>query len=121
MYVGQDGKVVRCAAYGAGYVGAPMAQGIHDRCGSDARLAGLIPIEEAGGIGVQLSTEASSMRILKIGQGSPADRAGIKAGDSLVAIDDQSVTNTADARALAFGRVNTSVKVTYLPGILRRL
>lgn len=93
-----------------------MAQGIHDSCTADAKAAGLIPMTEAGSIGVMPSTDVSSMRILKVVPGSPADLGGIKAGDSIVAVDDQPVTNWADARRLIFGRINTPVKVTYRSG-----
>jgi membrane-associated protease RseP (regulator of RpoE activity) len=116
MFVSPDGKVTRCAAHGWGYVGAPMAQGIHDSCTADAKAAGQIPMTEAGSIGVMPSTEVSSMRILKVVPGSPADLGGIKAGDSIIAVDDQPVTNWADARRLIFGRKGTSVKVTYRSG-----
>lgn len=116
MFVSPDGKIIRCAAHGWGYVGASMAQGIHDRCTADAKATGLIPIAEAGSIGVMPSTEPSSMRILKVVPGSPADLGGIKSGDSIVAIDDQPVNNWADARRLIFGRKNTPVKVTYRSG-----
>lgn len=113
MFVSPDGMITRCAAHGWGYVGAPMAQGIHDRCSADAKAAGLLPIEEAGSIGVMPSAEPSSMRILKVVPRSPADIGGIKSGDSIVAIDDQLVNNWTDDRRLLFGRKNTPVKVTY--------
>jgi S1-C subfamily serine protease len=116
MFVSPVGKITRCSAYGWGYVGAPMAQGIHDSCTADAKAAGLIPMAEAGSIGVIPSTEPSSMRILKVVPGSPADQGGIKSGDSIVAIDGQPVNNWADARRLLFGRKNTPVKVTYRSG-----
>lgn len=116
VLIGPDGKGIRCASYGYGYVGATMAQGIHDSCIRDAKAAGALPLEEAGGIGIMLTTEASSMRIIRVTQGSPAERAGIKAGDSIVAIDGQPVTNDTDARRLSFGRVNTPVNVTYRSG-----
>jgi len=116
MYVGQDGKGVRCAAHGWGYMGIPMAQGIHDQCSADAKAAGLIPLAEAGSIGVIPSTEGSPIRILRVVSGSPAEAAGIRPGDFIIAADDQRLTNIADARRMFFGRVNTPVKVTYRSG-----
>jgi membrane-associated protease RseP (regulator of RpoE activity) len=88
MYVGQDGKRIRCAAHGWGYMGVTMAQGIHDQCSADAKAAGLIPLAEAG----------------------------IRPGDFIIAVDDQPVTNVADGRRMFFGRANTPVKVTYRSG-----
>lgn len=74
MYVGQDGKRIRCAAHGWGYMGVTMAQGIHDQCSADAKAAGLIPLAEAG----------------------------IRPGDFIIAVDDQPVTNVADGRRMFF-------------------
>lgn len=113
MFVGPDGKVARCSASGWGYVGAPMAQSIHSNCLTDLKATGMLPLAEAGAIGIVASTEPSSLRILKVNPGSPADVGGIKSGDSIVAVDDQTVSNWADARRLLFGRANTPVKVTY--------
>ena len=116
IFLSPDGKVTRCAAHGWGYAGAPMAQGIHDSCTADARAAGQLPMAEAGSIGIIPSTELSSMRILKVVPGSPAELGGIKSGDSIVAIDDQPMANLTDARRMLFGRVNAPVKVTYRSG-----
>ena len=120
MFVGPNGNVVRCASAGFGYIGAPMAMNIQDRCINDVKNAGLLPIEEAGGIGIQISAEASSTRILQITPSSPADRAGMKAGDSIIAVNDQLVTNVADIRRLVFGRVNTPVKIAYRSGVAEK-
>lgn len=117
MFVTPGGKTVRCSAQGWGYVGAPMAEQAQARCINDAKAAGMLPIEEAGYIGIQMSSDASTMqRILLIGPGSPAEKAGIKAGDFVVAINEQPVTNVTDMYRLAFGRVNTPVTVTYRSG-----
>jgi S1-C subfamily serine protease len=48
--------------------------------------------------------------------GSPAESAGIKAGDVIVAVNDQPVKSWLDARRLIFGRVNTAVKLSYRSG-----
>jgi len=115
IFATADGRVIRCSA-SEGDVGAPVAQGAYDSCVSDARAAGAIPMAEVGGIGVQPSTESSSTRVLKVGAGSPAEKAGIKAGDLIVAVNDAQVANSGDARRLLFGRANTEVRVTYRSG-----
>lgn len=116
MFVGPGGRVARCSAQGWGYVGAPMAQSIHANCMTDMKATGMLPMAEAGGIGVIPSTETSSVRILKVSPGSPSELGGIKSGDSIVAVDDQFVNNWADTVRMLFGRANTSVKVTYISG-----
>ena len=113
LLINQDGRVTRCAAYGWGLAGSVTAQTANDQCVEDARAAGALPFSEAGGIGIVPSTDASSTKILKVSPGSPAERAGVRGGDFIVAVDGQAVSSNADARRLVFGRANTPVQITY--------
>ena len=115
-FVDRDGTTHGCAVTGLGAIGASVAQDTQNRCVDSAKAAGYIPIEEAGSIGLVSSTEPSSLRVVRVLASSPADLAGIKPGDSIVAVDDQPVANWLEARRLIFGRVNTAVKLTYRSG-----
>lgn len=117
LFVTPDGKFVRCAAQGWGYVGTPMAQSIHDKCVSDLKYSGALPVSVAGGIGVVPSSDTNAVRILKIIPNSSAEASGIKAGSSITKVNDQSVTNWNDARRLLFGRAGTDLTVTIFDGV----
>lgn len=83
-------------------------------------MAGALPVSMAGSIGVMPSSETGFVKILKVAANSPAEGAGLKSGDSITKINDQSVTNWSDARRLLFGRAGTAVKVTYQSGSVER-
>lgn len=124
-FVNPDGKVHICATTAFGYgitgaIGASTAQGFQDRCVDSARATGFIPIEEAGSIGLVASVDPSSLSIGNMLPSSPADVAGIKSGDVVVAVNDQPVHNWLEARRLIFGRVDTAVKITYRSGDVDR-
>ena len=115
-YVNADGAVHTCASTGMGVVGTVTAQNFQSRCVDSLKEAGFIPVEEAGSIGLVASVDQSSLRIEKVLAGSPAEIAGIKAGDFIVAVNDQPVKNWQEARRLIFGRVNTPVTLTCRSG-----
>lgn len=119
-FVNPDGTVHVCASTGFGGIGALNAQAFQDRCVDSERAAGFIPIEEAGSIGLVASANPSSLRVANVLPSSPADVAGIKPGDVLVAVNDQPVHNWLEARRLMFGRVDTAVKLTYRSGDVDR-
>jgi len=54
---------------------------------------------------------SDSARILTVRAGSPADSAGIRAGDRIVAIEGQTVSNAKDASILLFGLAGTAIRV----------
>jgi S1-C subfamily serine protease len=112
-YVNLDGNVGTCATSGVGIIGATTAADLHERCTATAAARGLVPREQAGSIGIVASEEPAPLRIANVIPGSPADRAGIKPGDVIVAVDDKSVSNWSDARRLMFGLVNTPVALLY--------
>lgn len=115
-FVSRDGTMRTCAVTGLGAIGATVAQDAQNRCVDAAKAGGYIPIEEAGSIGLVSSPQPFSLRVASVLPGSPADLAGIRADDSIVAVDDQPVKNWIEARRLIFGRVNTAVTLTYASG-----
>lgn len=63
------------------------------------------------------SSETNTVKILKVAPNSPAEAAGIKAGSSIVKVNDQVVTNWDDTRKLLFGRAGTDLTVTIFDGV----
>lgn len=72
---------------------------------------------ENSGIGVVMqSNEEDLIEIIQVIEGTPAENAGIKKGDSLVAVDGEEFagSQTAEAAAKVRGKPNTKVKITVL-------
>ena len=64
------------------------------------------------GIGVEVVAENSAIRIVHPMSGSPAEKAGLRAGDLIVRIDDQDVSqNLADSMSRVRGRAGTMVRL----------
>ncbi len=68
------------------------------------------------GVGLEVGTEDDAVSVIAPIDGSPAARAGVKAGDTIIAIDDEPVdaTNLRDAIKLLRGRTGTIVSLTVL-------
>jgi len=115
-FVSPDGELRTCASTGIGVVGTLNAQDFQGRCVESVKAAGFIPRDEIGSVGLVATTDQSSPRVAKVLAGSPAELAGIKAGDLILAVNDQPVKNWLEARRLIFGRANTPVKVSYRTG-----
>jgi carboxyl-terminal processing protease len=66
------------------------------------------------GLGVELKASDRALLILKVITGSPAEKAGIRAGDRIVAVDGQSTSDlsTDQAANLLQGKEGTFVEVT---------
>lgn len=66
-----------------------------------------------GGIGSVIRQDSSAVRIAEPYKGSPADRAGLKIGDKIVAIDGKSIAGmkTDQVSSMLRGEPNTTVKV----------
>ena len=66
-----------------------------------------------GGIGAEIGVRASKPTIIRVLPNNPAEKAGVKAGDTILAVNDQAATNwTADKAATEIrGEAGTTVKV----------
>tara|TARA_B100000700_G_scaffold267691_1_gene307714 strand:+ start:383 stop:1525 length:1143 start_codon:yes stop_codon:yes gene_type:complete len=69
---------------------------------------------EFGGLGIEIGMEAGVVKVIAPIPDTPADKAGIKAGDYIVRIDDEQVQGKSlmEAVKLMRGPVNTSIKLT---------
>jgi carboxyl-terminal processing protease len=77
---------------------------------------------EFSGIGLAVSEERRGLRVEEVYDGSPADRAGIVAGDVVVAADGHALKGRGSDESVSFikGRPGTQVKVTWLHDGMRR-
>ncbi len=69
---------------------------------------------EFGGLGIEIGMEAGVVKVISPIEGTPAYRAGIKAGDYIVKIDEQQVQGKSlmEAVKLMRGAVGTEIKLT---------
>jgi carboxyl-terminal processing protease len=77
---------------------------------------------EFSGIGLAVSEDRRGLRVEEVYDGSPADRAGIVAGDVVVAADGHDLMGRGSDESVSFikGRPGTQVKVTWLHDGMRR-
>ena len=70
-----------------------------------------------GGIGIQITIEAEQLKILSPLVGTPAYRAGLQSGDSIIEIDGKSTEAISldDAVRRLKGEIGTSVSLTVIP------
>ncbi|MAK12848.1 MAG: peptidase S41 [Candidatus Pelagibacter sp.] len=69
---------------------------------------------EFGGLGIEITMEAGLVKIITPIEGTPADRAGVQAGDYIVKINNKQVKGMSllDAVKLMRGKVGTSIDIT---------
>jgi carboxyl-terminal processing protease len=69
---------------------------------------------EFGGLGLEVGTEDGFVRVVSPIEGTPAERAGVKAGDLIIKIDDKATKGMAlnDAVKLMRGKPKTSITLT---------
>ena len=69
---------------------------------------------EFGGLGIEIGMESGVVRVIAPIDGTPAARAGIKAGDYIVKINDVQVQgkSLSEAVKLMRGKVGTDIKLT---------
>ena len=120
LFVGADGRISRCASAGSGIAGASLASSMQSNCERDMIAVGKLPLAQAGRLGIVTSSDGNGLAIIKVANGSPAEQAGIRAGDVLVAINGTKPANSKDARVMLFGRVGEPVEVTYRSGKTER-
>jgi C-terminal processing protease CtpA/Prc len=86
-------QVVRCAAQGWGYVGAPMAQQIEASCVKDYKKLGYVELPD---VVIGFIFEPGNSRIKSVATGFPAEEVGIQVGDLVIQIDGRPIRNNRD-------------------------
>ena len=69
---------------------------------------------EFGGLGIEITMEAGLVKIITPIEGTPADKAGVEAGDYIVKIDNKQVKGLSllDAVKLMRGKIGTQITIT---------
>lgn len=116
VFINGNGDLYRCSSYGEGASGMSRAkQGVGD-CVAAMKAEGFLEVEKAGAIGVLLKEQSTPdgkvVHVSRVVNFSPASEAGIKAGDVLVAVGGQKVTDMSQAKYLLFGEAGTPVGLT---------
>jgi S1-C subfamily serine protease len=103
MLVNNQGQVARCAAAGWGWAGAPLAVQAEQRCVDDAKRIGFSELPPMR-LGAVFDFRSSPALVSQVLPGSPAEKAGLRAGDSVVNIDGRSSPNIGDFVAVTGGK-----------------
>ena len=94
-----NGQMVRCASTGWGYVGAPMAVGIHDQCVRDYGEVGYVELPDVQ-LGLHLAFADGNASITSITPSTGAVHSGIRVGDRLKTLNAVSIKNYGDMVAV---------------------
>ena len=75
------------------------------------------------GVGMNVEGVGRGLRILRVFEDSPAERAGLKEGDLIIAVDGRSIRGFTSQKSTALikGRAGTTVKLTVVSGKRRRV
>ena len=115
--VNADGKRDFCEATGGGIglgavVGVAAAAASRASCVSDKQKLGYLALDEAGSVGVALPEDPKAAPlVVGVRDGSEAQKAGIRAGDEIVGINDRAPADTRETKAWLFGKIADPVKV----------
>ena len=109
MYINSNRHTVRCASSGFGVSGM-IASGINmGNCSSDYANLGYLPLEEAGVTGINFLKANDPLVINKVVAGSPAAKANIVAGDTIISINGEKPANAGEAIKMLFGRAGSTI------------
>jgi hypothetical protein len=81
-----------------------------------AMLRDIVCNKQFAGIGVQLTLDNDAFKFVRVQEGGPADNAGIKVGDTITRLDDQSLQGLGLDKVVEKmrGAVDTEVKLTII-------
>ena len=109
VYINPARHTVRCSSSGWGVSGV-IASGINmGNCSTDYANLGYLPLEEAGVTGINFLKANDPLVINKVVAGSPAAKANIVAGDTIVSINGEKPANAGEAIKMLFGRAGSTI------------
>lgn len=110
MLVSPMNQTVLCSASGWGYIGAPVAHHEYSKCVDRYEALGYLPIEDAGVVGINIST--ATLQVVSVAPNSPAAAAGIAIGDKVIQVNAVPITDAQSAIKLLFGKAGEPVTIT---------
>jgi hypothetical protein len=111
LWIGDAGDVKSCTAYGWGIAGAIAAHDMNQRCATDLRRLGYVPMPRVR-LGIIFATD-HPLTVDRFVVKSPAEAAGVAPRDRIVAVDGVEVRGRADlARVLTPKRPGDVVLLT---------
>lgn len=110
MLVDHTNRTVMCSATGWGFIGAPVAHHEYSKCVDFYEGQGYLDVEDAGVVGINIST--NSLSVISLTPGGPAAAIGIAVGDKLVQVNGEPVSDGQTALKLMFGKAETPLTLT---------
>jgi len=111
MYINPNRHTVRCASTGWGVTGM-IASGINmGNCSTDYKNLGYLPLEEAGVTGINFLKADDPPVINRVASGSPAAKAGIVSGDTVISVNGEKPANSGEAIKMLFGQAGSTITV----------
>ena len=112
VFINPNGDLYKCATSGVGLVSIVQSGMMQEDCIKSIKSAGYLEIEKAGVVGLTMLPMAEGgIKIIKVTPKSPAEIAGILAGDYLVTIDNTPVSTMGEVKELLFNTVGTTVSI----------
>jgi S1-C subfamily serine protease len=111
--INPEGQVITCSSWGWGCIGGPIAINTFNRCIETYQQLGYVEIEKVGVPGFYLSEE-SPPTVLRVQPGYPAEKVGIMAGDTIIAVNGQKISSRKDAYILGFCKAGDVVSYEIL-------
>lgn len=112
LLINPSRHTMRCSAHGIGLDGVIVTNSNMSNCVSDYAKLGYIPVDEAGVTGINFADGKGKPIISKLAKGSPAEKAGIVVGDTVLSVNDEKPTTSGDAIKALFGRAGETITVT---------
>lgn len=100
LLVNSQGKVQRCAAYGAGWLGTPTAFKIHESCVDDMKKLGYMELPDVLLGVIAKDWSASPLVVSQVNDRTPAQAVGLQPGDILKEMDGQPIATFNDLMTL---------------------
>ena len=112
MLINPARKIVRCSAHGTGLDGVIVTNANMSNCVDDYAKLGYLPVDEVGVTGINFTDAKAKPVITKIAKGSPAEKAGIAVGDTVLSVNGEKPATGGDTIKLLFGRIGETLTVS---------
>ncbi|QZA81466.1 PDZ domain-containing protein [Deefgea piscis] len=119
--VASDGKTFNCESTGGGIglgaiIGVAAAAASKGICVNSYEKLGYIKATEASTVGLKLEEKEGKVFIKELGDGGELEKVGVKEGDQLLSVNQDSISTIDGAKKSFFGKKGSIVKVVLLRG-----